>query len=68
MKRFALVTSDRAVKRLRKAYTAQGTTWPRGVRVVPLPGNRAGNTMLVSVSMNTLMYMAAGTGGTIGVL
>ena len=68
MKRFTLTTSGRAVKRLRKAYAAQGTTWPRGVAVVPLPGNLKGNTMLVGRSLRTILYMAAATGGTIGTI
>lgn len=68
MKRFTLTTSGRKVKRLRKAYAAQGTPWPRGVKVVALPGNHAGNTMLVSASWQTILYMAAATGGTVGAM
>ena len=65
---YTLTTSGKAVKRLRKAYDAQGTPWPRGVRVVPLPGNRAGNTMLMSRSMKTLLLIAGATSGTIGAI
>lgn len=68
VKRYTLVTSGDAVRRLRKAYAAQGTAWPKGVSVRSLPGNREGNTMLVSRTMRPLRYMAMATGGTLGVL
>jgi hypothetical protein len=64
-KRFTLTTSGDAVRRLRKAYAAQGTAWPRGVRVVALPGNLTGNTMLVSRTKRPLRFMAMATGGTL---